>query len=541
MSFGAVVSLCFTMHGKISSGRCYTIAVASLFVGSVASQGADVFTSGVIVGSGTGNTVDGSSLVVGSGSTAKFGSLAVGANVDLQGSSNSLGVGLSLQMDAGWSAMFGIDSSLSVAEGMLVSGANNTVTEQYYGLVVGYGNTVWAPTEAGGAVNVVLGGFNHINANHSAATPLAQGVVLMGLYNQTQESQAWVLGMGNIGQESTVTLGTYNETVANASLIVGTGTEESDRSNGLVVLKNGTVKIPGGNLQLGNESALTTTLLSDYLVTNHYLKNETASGYGVLNGGIAAVGMNAKASGSNTLAMGTSATAETSTLAQYSTALGAYTTAGENAVAIGGDAVATGLGSVAIGQSVGATGSASVALGAFAGAEGNDAVAVGNQAVAMGESSTALGRRTEANGAYSSAFGYGALTQGVGEIAFGFNVPQPAPVGTWKQTENLFVVGNGSGAVNETTQEIDRSNAMVILKNGRATVTNRFWNSSVPTSIPANPDDASDGEALEVKGHSVLKGNAVVEGNTVHKGDTVLEGKVTLAQPQGDISMGIYQ
>ena len=64
---------------------------------------------------------------------------------------------------------------------------------------------------------------------------------------------------------------------------------------------------------------------------------------------------------------------------------------------------------------------------------------------------------------------------------------------------------------------------------------NKYWSASTPTAVPTNATEASNGEALSVEGHAVIKGNTILKGNTL------LEGKVTLAQPQGDISMGVYQ
>lgn len=79
------------------------------------------------------------------------------------------------------------------------------------------------------------------------------------------------------------------------------------------------------------------------------------------------------------------------------------------------------------------------------------------------------------------------------------------------------------------------SNAITTLKNGRTALTNKYWDANAPTAVPANATESSNGEALSVEGHAVINGNATLKGNTV------LEGKVTLAQPQGDISMGIYE
>jgi hypothetical protein len=63
-------------------------------------------------------------------------------------------------------------------------------------------------------------------------------------------------------------------------------------------------------------------------------------------------------------------------------------------------------------------------------------------------------------------------------------------------------------------------------------LTNKAW--SLNNSIAASLEN-SNGQALVVEGHSVLKGNTTIQG------DTLINGRVTIAVPQGDISMGIYQ
>ena len=160
--------------------------------------------------------------------------------------------------------------------------------------------------------------------------------------------------------------------------------------------------------------------------------------------------------------------------------------------------------------------------------QNSGALALGGGASAA-SNSTAIGVNATANGTSSLAIGAGVTANGYGETAVGaFN---QASVGanssTWIATDPQFVVGNGSGSGSS-------SNALVILKNGRASLKNKYWSATTPTAVPTNATEASNGEALSVEGHAVIKGNTTLKGNTV------LEGNVTLAQPQGDISMGVY-
>jgi hypothetical protein len=91
----------------------------------------------------------------------------------------------------------------------------------------------------------------------------------------------------------------------------------------------------------------------------------------------------------------------------------------------------------------------------------------------------------------------------------------------------LFELGNGAPEYAVDFWSSNYSNAITTLKNGQTTLTNKAWlNRDSGISATADPSSAttdSGGEALVVEGHTRLK------------------GKVTIEEPQGDISMGIYQ
>ncbi len=176
------------------------------------------------------------------------------------------------------------------------------------------------------------------------------------------------------------------------------------------------------------------------------------------------------------------------------------------------------------------------AAGSSATASNSNAVAI-SSGTASGQSSFAGGSGT-ASGNYSFAFGIDPTAAGSSSIAWGTNsssktyqevvfgrnnVESPTPTNsiTWNDLHGLFRVGNGSTSST-------RSDALTVLKNGRTTLTNRFWK----TDFTSDPDTALDdpsssddsgGEALVVDGH------------------TILNGKVIISVPQGDISLGIYE
>lgn len=396
---------------------------------------------------------------------------------------------------------FGSSNSVSGGGSTFLFGDDNSATNQYAGFIAGSENQALAPTSGPGDSNILLGSKNVINPPSSTAGSNILGSILMGVENATSQTQSWVLGLGNVGQTNSVILGTYNAPVSNASLIVGNGSGAAARSNGLVVLKNGTVQIPSGVLQLGSENVATQNSIlpqiSSYLEANGYLRSAP---YAVVDNAEFAVGTGAGAWGLGSLAFGNYAQASASgaggavTIGSSSVGMGAFTTV------LGSQSYAYGEGATAIGSSVSAGAKYSVAIGAYSNTYADYSVALG-----------------------------GAISTSYGEIALGpfHKVNWNVHSDTWVPLESQFVVGNGSGGA-------DRSNAITTLKNGRTSLTNKYWNATTPTAVPSNAAEASNGEALSVEGH------AVIQGNTTLKGNTVLEGKVTLAQPQGDISMGIY-
>jgi len=228
--------------------------------------------------------------------------------------------------------------------------------------------------------------------------------------------------------------------------------------------------------------------------------------------------------------------------------IGNGSTGNPTAVAIGQNspyaganaAVALGGGS-ATGQFSFATGEATQAIGKYSFAAGGGAQAHGWYSTAFGNSQALAGLSFAASqgGTYASATGStavsGGVTEGVnafaagnGTYAYAFN---SASLGTfpvlapgenktaWSALDSVFTVGNGWW----TADNSGRSNAIKTLKNGQTTVTNKKWSGTTPLADPDIGDSTdAGGTALIVKGH------------------TVLEGKVTISNPQGDISMGIY-
>lgn len=141
----------------------------------------------------------------------------------------------------------------------------------------------------------------------------------------------------------------------------------------------------------------------------------------------------------------------------------------------------------------------------------------GSYMTALGVDATALGLNVDADSMASLVVGAA-------------NSDAAAQTGNkWVLTDELFVVGNGydgkdGSTPNNAIETGERSNALTILKNGQATLTNSYWDPANPEVVPTDAN-ASNGEALVVEGHASFK------------------GEVTIARipAQGDISMGAFQ
>lgn len=204
-------------------------------------------------------------------------------------------------------------------------------------------------------------------------------------------------------------------------------------------------------------------------------------------------------------------------------ATGTATASGTSSVAHGlAPTVASGAYSHAAGTKAIASGYVSSALGHDSYASGSYSAAHGTQARAEGNHSLARGYFSFAGGTHSTAVGFYTMAQSYGETVFGrFNQGDPSPNALgWIETDALFRLGNGTDP-----ESHERSDAVTVRKNGETTLTNKAWKEysfSSPLEVPPYPE-AAGGRALVVDGH------------------TLLNGKVTMAEPQGDISMGIYE
>ena len=147
-------------------------------------------------------------------------------------------------------------------------GTYNSMGLQWGSAAIGNSNMMQFPFGKSGIGNVLVGQLNRIEATGPSAPSDLQGTVLVGTDNESSSTMAFAFGKGNIGQTDTVTIGTYAATVSGASLIVGKGSGSSTRSNGLVVLRNGEVQIPGTLVVAGSPALSMNTAISSGFVNS---------------------------------------------------------------------------------------------------------------------------------------------------------------------------------------------------------------------------------------------------------------------------------
>jgi len=227
------------------------------------------------------------------------------------------------------------------------------------------------------------------------------------------------------------------------------------------------------------------------------------------------LGLSSTAFGSNSIASGDYSTAfghETSASGHNSVAFGNETIAsGSNSVSFGNFTIASGTNSVSFGHRTIASEFASTAFGFETTASGEGSTAFGQETLASGLMSTALGLRTTASGSLSTAFGdnsnaigrvstaFGkqnnALSYGETVIGIGATIQVPSENGDTQfraanATDRLFVIGNAIDTNNnDSVSESDRSDAMIVLKNGL-------------TRLPSMDNamiDAADGKTVVTK------------------------------------------
>ena len=187
---------------------------------------------------------------------------------------------------------------------------------------------------------------------------------------------------------------------------------------------------PAGGMTIGNQPVLTRTVADAV-----YLRTDSEQG-GLFGG---------RATALRSIAVGPS----------QSVALGATT--------IGHGNLASAHCATALGTVTWAAGPWSTTFGVYSLASGGCATAMGNGTRGEGAASLATGMQTVARGDYSSAFGLQTVAQGFAQFVVGQHNVAQGDARNWIETDDLFVVGNGTSAEAP-------ANALVVKKNGDTTI-----------------------------------------------------------------------
>jgi hypothetical protein len=257
-----------------------------------------------------------------------------------------------------------------------------------------------------------------------------------------------------------------------------------------------------------------------------------------------AAGDNPAAKGLSSFAFGSNAEAK----GDYATAIGQNTKAiGKNSVALGLGAEAIGFQSMSIGFSTLVNGGTSVAIGNRTEANGTVSTAIGSHTQANGDYSTAIGRSTIANAVNSTAIGYNntangsyATAMGIGTISKGYasfvTGMYNDSILLGNQTFNpsdltpIFIIGNGNNI-------LDRTNAMVVLKNGNVSIGNN--------GIPVNRLHITGGTGLTLINNSgymtigsVTGTNMVFDNNEIQVRNNGAAANLRLQVNGGNVGIG---
>ncbi|WP_298536315.1 hypothetical protein [uncultured Algibacter sp.] len=364
-------------------------------------------------------------------------------------------------------------------EGAFASGYNTEASAEY-SVAFGY-NTQAADTYATsfGAYTEALGHSSSAFGSSTKASGYYSTVfgreTIAASYNQT-------------------TIGSYNTNVSSSSksfvetdplFVIGNGTNINDRSDALVMLKNGNTEINGVlTVDANNDDSGYTLPISkgeagEVLVMNtsdsgtHW---EAANSFGSLESvprgfdfGYRLLGRDPDKYGNvgqNALDLSISkGTGNYGATGYYSVAMGSTTKAsGRYAIAMGESTIASGLNSIAIGKNTRATGISTLAIGSNTIASGDYAVTFNSGTLASGNHSTAMGQGTTAIGNRSIAMGSLTTSESFAQTTIGqYNTNSGGSITSFVATDPLFVIGNGTGSANV-------SDAMVVLKNGNTTI-----------------------------------------------------------------------
>ncbi len=306
------------------------------------------------------------------------------------------------------------------------------------------------------------------NASGDYSTALGYTTSASGRYttalgeNTTAESYAQT----TLGTNNTTNTGTISTFVATDRLfVIGNGVDDSNKSDALIILKNGIITAPSLDIaEITDNKALVT---KEYFDTNatapatglEKITEGVDPGWRLVDKNPANYGNVGRGAVDFSFSNNTSSTKGAT--APHATAMGSSTTAsGFNSMATGNDTTASGNSSFSTGTSTEASGDSSAALGYATTASGIVSIAMGTYTTASGDYSTALGYATSASGRYTTALGENTTAESYAQTTLGTNnTTNTGTISTFVATDRLFVIGNG-------VDDSNKSDALIILKNG---------------------------------------------------------------------------
>jgi len=416
-------------------------------------------------------------------------------NNSLAGGDGSLSDGLAAfsfggqtQAQADFAVAMGVLTN-ATGDGSVALGKSTTASADY-STAMGDGTT------ASGIASTAMGGNTEASGDRSVAmgqNTIASGnqSFAMGANTLASGDNSTAMGQGTIASGGkSFAIGDGAEASGNASIAIGVNSEASGSQS----LATGTLTEASGNYS-----------------TTMGLQTE-ASGDGSV-----AMGANTEASGNYSTALNNTTTASgaasfssglaTEASGQSSTAMGSQTTAsGNQSTAIGNQSTASGIDSSSFGKGNISSGLRSVTIGSSQEASAQDSISIGGQPnTASGIQSVSIGSGNESVGVLSYILGTGNLTDSAestligisntafsssqrstgigldnsltGSFAYAFgsglevtdfrqtvlgsynSVVGPGSVNSWNTTDNLFIIGNGTGPGFD-------SNALEIRKDG---------------------------------------------------------------------------
>lgn len=229
----------------------------------------------------------------------------------------------------------------------------------------------------------------------------------------------------------------------------------------------------------------------------------------------------------------------------FSVAFGKDTKAiGKASFVIGRNSQALGEFSFAAGDNVQANEDFSIAIGKDVLSSNFGAVAIGNNVFANGLFSTALGYQAAANNTATVALGYDVTADGFGSVALGRENTShsafettlgyfatnytPNDVSDIDENDRLFTIGNGMNPE-------ERSNALMILKNGNTWINGEL---TVNNAFTFPDSDGSDGQIMTTDGSGNLSWSTF--SNSDNQDLTLSENTLSLTNDASSVDLSGY-